>query len=261
MRKFTFIVVITFILTLGIVSFAGAATHVNQGNEVQWLGHSTCLITTTKGVTILIDPWVTGNPASPVKKEDIKPDIILVTHDHFDHIGTDIPYFTKDTDAFVISHYDVIPKLVAAEVNAKNIITGGMGMNIGGRVEVKGIQVTMTEAVHSANAAGYIITLEDGTTIYHAGDTGFFGGMEILGKLYPIDLAFIPIGDTFTMGPFQAAYSLTLLKPKMAVPIHYGSFDVLVKDPAEFVKLSKQKAPNVKVNVLNPGEKIILNRK
>ena len=113
----------------------------------------------------------------------------------------------------------------------------------------------------SANAIGYIITLEDGTTIYAAGDTGLFGGMELLGNLYDIDLALIPIGNVFTMDPFQAAYSFTLLKPEKVVPIHYGSFELLVKDPAEFVKLSKEKAPDVEVIVLSPGEKTILGKK
>ncbi len=258
--------ILAFSLTLilifisGTISFASGSS-TNPGNEVKWLGHSTCLITTEKGTKILIDPWITGNPVCPIKKEDIRPDIILVTHDHFDHIGTDIPYFAKDSNVTVIAHYDVVPKLIAAGVDAKNIITGGMGMNIGGQVEVKGIKVTMTEAAHSANAAGYIVTLEDGTTIYHAGDTGLFGGMELLGKLYHIDLALLPIGNIFTMDPFQAAYSLTLLKPKQVIPIHYGTVNGLVKDPSEFVKLSKEKAPFVEVTVLNPGGKITLGGK
>lgn len=242
------------------MSFAYGAALNKGGNEVKWLGQSTCFITTAEGTKILIDPWVTGNPVCPVKKEDLKPDIILVTHDHFDHIGTDIPYFTKDSDGIVIVHYDVAQKLIASGVDAKNIITGGMGMNIGGQVEVKGIKITMTEAAHSANAAGYIITLEDGTTIYHAGDTGLFGGMELIGKFYHIDLALLPIGNIFTMDPVQAASSLTLLKPAKVIPIHYGSFELLVKDPATFVKLSKDKAPNVEVNVLAPGGKITLGK-
>ncbi len=261
MNKIKFILVLTLIITFGIMSFASGATPDKQENEMKWLGHSTCLITTEKGTKILIDPWVTDNPVCPVKKEEIKPDIVLVTHDHFDHIGKDIPYFTKDSNVIVIVNYEVSPKLIESGVDAKNIITNGMGMNIGGQVEVKGIKVTMTEAAHSANAIGYIITLEDGTTIYHAGDTGLFGGMELLGDLYDIDLALLPIGNIFTMDPFQAAHSLTLLKPEKVVPIHYGSFELLVQDPAEFVKLSKEKAPDVEVIILKPGEKTTLSKK
>jgi len=265
LTKTKLILSITLILIFGIISVASGATNNNQNNEatdiIKWLGHSTCLITTEKGTNILIDPWITGNPVCPVSKEEIKPDIILVTHDHFDHIGTDIPYLTKGSNRVVIVNYDVAPKLIESGVDAKNIITNGMGMNIGGQVEIKGIKVTMTEATHSANSVGYIITLEDGKTIYHAGDTGLFGGMELLGDLYDIDLAFIPIGNIFTMDPLQAAYSLTLLKPKKVVPIHYGGFEILTKDPAEFVKFSKEKAPNVDVTVLSPGEKITLDNK
>lgn len=255
MRKLIFMLVITFVILCGAVP-TFAATGGNNGNEIKLLGHSTCQITTARGIKILVDPWVTGNPVCSTKKEDVKPDIILVTHDHIDHIGTDIPYFVQESGSMVIAHYDLVPKLIEAGVDAKHIITDGMGMNIGGQVEVKGVKVLMTEAAHSANSVGYIITLEDGTTIYHAGDTGLFGGMELLGKLYSIDLALIPIGNVFTMGPRQAAYSLTLLKPKQAIPIHYGSFKILEKDPAEFIKLSKEKAPYVKITVLNPGEGI-----
>lgn len=256
MRILKFLLLSIIIFSCGV--FTTVAASESAGNDVQWLGQSTCLITTASGTKILIDPWITGNPSCPIKKEDVKPDIILVTHEHLDHIGTDIPYFTKNANSLVVVHYDVAPKLISAGVETKNIITGGMGMNVGGLINVKGIKIIMTEAAHSANAAGYIMILEDGTTIYHAGDTGLFGGMKLLGDLYRLDLALLPIGSTFTMDPGQAAYSLTLLKPRAVIPIHYGSFDILIKDPSDFIKLSKKQAPNVKVITLNPGEKTTL---
>ncbi|KKM10413.1 beta-lactamase [Clostridiales bacterium PH28_bin88] len=228
-------------------------------NSVKWLGHAACQITTEKGKVILIDPWITGNPSCPVKKEDIKQaDVILVTHDHFDHVGTDIPDLVNATGATVIGQPELVKNLQGAGVKAENIIFG-MGMNIGGQVEVAGIKVTMTEAVHSSGAgepAGYIITLEDGKTIYHAGDTGIFGGMEILGKIYDIELALLPIGSVFVMDPLQAAHSLTLLKPKHVIPIHYGTFPILVQDAEGFISLAEEKAPETKVDAIKPGEEV-----
>ncbi|MFZ5649846.1 MAG: metal-dependent hydrolase [Bacillota bacterium] len=230
-------------------------------NSVKWLGHATCQITTGTGKVILIDPWITGNPACPVRREDIgKADIILVTHDHFDHMGSDIPELVRSTGATVIAQPELVGVLREAGVDPGNIING-MGMNIGGQVEVAGVGITMTHAVHSSTAGdpvGYVIFLEDGKTIYHAGDTGIFAGMGILGSLYNIDLALIPIGSVFVMDPLQAAHSLTLLKPRAAVPIHYGTFPILVQDAGEFARLAGEKAPEVKIEVIKPGEEVVL---
>jgi L-ascorbate metabolism protein UlaG (beta-lactamase superfamily) len=230
-------------------------------NRIKWLGHAAFEITTDRGGVILIDPWITGNPSCPVAKNDIKKaDLILVTHDHFDHLGTDVPDLVKATGATVIVSPEVTGVLQKAGVSGENIIYG-MGMNTGGQGEVKGIKVTMTQAFHSSTAGspvGYIITLEDGKTIYHAGDTGIFSSMELLGSIYSIDVAILPIGSCFTMDPVQAAYSLTLLKPKKAVPMHYGTFPILVQDPGEFVRLAREKAPQVQVEVIKPGQEIII---
>lgn len=228
---------------------------------VKWLGHAACQITSETGKVVLIDPWITGNPSCPVKKEDIKrADMILVTHDHFDHLGGDIPDLVKATGAVVIAQPELAKVLQQAGVSAENIIFG-MGMNIGGQVEVAGIRVTMTQAFHSSTAGspvGYIISLEDGKTVYHSGDTGIFADMEILGRLYNIDLALLPIGSVFVMDPVQAAFSLTLLKPKKAVPIHYGTFPILVQDAQSFVNLAREKAPETAVEVLKPGQETVV---
>jgi L-ascorbate metabolism protein UlaG (beta-lactamase superfamily) len=227
-----------------------------MSHSVKWLGHAACQITTEKGKVILVDPWITGNPSCPIKKDDIKKaDIILVTHAHFDHIGTDIPEIVNATGATFLGQPEMISKLVESGLKQESAI----GMNIGGQVEVKSIKVRMTQAVHSSEAgepAGFIITLEDGKTVYHAGDTGIFAGMELIGKLYDIDIALLPIGSVFVMDPSQAAHSLTLLKPKKVIPIHYQTFPILVQDADDFVKLAKEKAPETKVEAIKPGQEV-----
>lgn len=232
-----------------------------MAHSIKWLGHAACQITSEKGTVILIDPWITGNPVCPVQKDDIKKaDLILVTHDHFDHMGEDIPDLVKATGATVIVQPELGGVLMEAGVSQDNIING-MGMNIGGTVEAAGVKVTMTQAFHSSTAgdpAGFIVTLEDGKTIYHAGDTGVFGDMEIFGKLYNIDLALLPIGSVFVMDPLQAAYGLTLLKPKKVIPIHYKTFPILVQDAGEFIRLAREYAPEVQVEAIGPGEEVII---
>ncbi len=129
-------------------------------------------------------------------------------------------------------------------------------MNTGGTSEVDGVFITMTQAFHSgtSNPNGYVVKLEDGKTIYHAGDTGIFSSMEILGDIYGIDLAMLPIGSVFTMDPLQAAVAAKMLKCKKVIPMHYKTFPFLVSDPSSFVQLAQEKAPGVEVVPLNPGE-------
>lgn len=231
-----------------------------MAHSVRWLGHAACQITTEKGVVILIDPWISGNPSCPVKKEDIKrADLILITHDHFDHLGTDVPDLVKATGAMVIVQPELVETLQKAGVSADHIVHFGMGMNIGAQAEIAGIKIIMTQAFHSCAAgspAGYIVILDDGKTIYHTGDTGVFDSMRLFGEIYNIDLALVPIGSVFTMNPFQAAVSLALIKPKIAIPIHYQTFPVLTQDAGEFIDLSSKKAPEVKVEAIKPGQEV-----
>ncbi len=143
----------------------------------------------------------------------------------------------------------------------ENVVFGGYGMNIGGSAQIKGITITMTQAFHSSATgcpAGYIIKLENGKTIYHAGDTGIFDSMRLLGDLYKLDVALLPIGSVFTIDPFQASKALTLLKPKKAMPMHYKTFPILEQDASRFVTLAKKEAPNVEVIVMEPGQQITL---
>jgi L-ascorbate metabolism protein UlaG (beta-lactamase superfamily) len=131
-----------------------------------------------------------------------------------------------------------------------------LAMNIGGSVDLDGVTVTMTEAYHTSAAgapAGYILTLEDGKVLYHAGDTGLHANMATWGELFEIDLALLPIGDRFTMDARQAAKALKLLRAKAALPMHYKTFPLLAQDATQFVKLAELEAPGSKVHVIEPG--------
>lgn len=222
------------------------------------------------GKTILIDPWITGNWVSPVTRDQItKADLILVTHDHFDHVGDTIA-LSMQTGAIVVAEYETAKALMAAGLPPDHILNGGFGRSIGGAMDIKdaaGITIAthiMTPAVHSSDsgvATGHIIKFPGGATIYHAGDTAIFGDMQIYGSLYPMDMALLPIGGQFTMDAIQAAESLRLLRPGLAMPIHYGTFPMLASDPGEFVAQAKKVAPYVGIVVLTPGQSYILHPK
>lgn len=211
--------------------------------------------------TIFIDPWITGNPVCPIKVEDItEADLILVTHDHFDHLGDTIA-ISKATGAKVVVVYETAAKLIAGGLPPDHILFDGYGRDIGGPIDIDGLTLIMTPAVHSSESGvpvGYIIKFAGGATIYHAGDTAIFSDMQLWGRLYPIDLALLPIGGGFTMDAMQAAQSLRLLKPTKAIPMHYGTFPMLAPNADEFVRLANEIAPGVGVTVLEPGESYAL---
>ncbi|MDQ7794461.1 MAG: metal-dependent hydrolase [bacterium] len=227
-------------------------------HQVRWLGHASFAISTAAGKTVLIDPWLTGNPSCPVVAAELKgPDAILVTHDHGDHLGTDIPTLVKGEGTIVAVQPEVATVLKRSGVEDRNIVN----MNIGGTVAIGDLKVTMTQAAHSAAAGspcGFVLTLEDGKTIYHAGDTGLFESMTLVGEIYHLDLALLPIGSVFTMDPLQAAVALTLLRPAKVIPMHYGTFPTLVPAADGFVRLAREKAPGVEVVVLRPGGSLSL---
>ncbi len=223
-------------------------------NTLQWLGHSTFLVNTARGTKILIDPWITGNPACPVEKEDLSAlDIILITHDHGDHMGEDVPFFASTGDPEILVQPEVLAKLSADGVE------GGTGMNIGGTATARGVEVTMVQAHHSSGVGspcGYIITTEDGKKVYHAGDTGIFATMGTLGDLYELDVALLPTGSHFVMDDRQAAHAVELLRPKTAIPMHFGTFPVLTETADEFVRLVEQGGSGAKTKVLRPGDEM-----
>ncbi|NJE43410.1 metal-dependent hydrolase [Thermococcus sp. GR6] len=222
--------------------------------KVRFLGHAAFEIVGSK--RILIDPFLTGNPAAAAKPEELEADLILITHAHGDHIG-DAVGIAKRTGAKIVAMYDIANYLVE---NNPGITT--IGMNYG-PTEVDGIKIVQVPAWHSSsdgkysigNACGYVIEL-DGVKIYHAGDTFVFKDMELLNELYgPIDLALLPIGGHFTMGPKEAAKAVELLKPRKVVPMHYNTWPPIAADPEEFKKLVGDKA---EVIILKPGESLEL---
>jgi L-ascorbate metabolism protein UlaG (beta-lactamase superfamily) len=217
--------------------------------RITWFGHAAFKIEIT-GRIVLIDPWLDENPTSPVKASEItKADVVYVTHDHGDHLG----------DAFDICKRTNATFAAAAELSRyakENDVRNVAGFNIGGSVEIKGVNLFMTQAFHTA-ARGVptgVIVEGEGKAVYHAGDTGLFGDMRFFGELHKLDLALIPMGGYYTMDAKEAAEAVKLLKPKAVIPMHYKTFPVLAQSADEFVKIVRETMPEVKVVVLNPGE-------
>jgi L-ascorbate metabolism protein UlaG (beta-lactamase superfamily) len=215
--------------------------------KIKWLGHAGFLIK-DGDKTILIDPWLEGNPLAPMKAEEItEADAVFVTHDHGDHGYADAVRICKNTKATFVSIFELSNK--AKEDGVENVLGG----NIGGRTELNGIEIIFTRALHSSKLGqpiGFIIKLPN-FKLYHAGDTGLFSDMKLLGEMYDPDIAFLPIGSLFTMGPREAAKALEFLKVQKAVPMHYKTFPSLIQDVSAFVE---QAGPMIDVIVLEPGE-------
>ncbi|MHA1630301.1 MAG: metal-dependent hydrolase [Candidatus Heimdallarchaeota archaeon] len=215
--------------------------------KVTWLGHAGIEIE-DQGKTIFIDPWLTGNPVATKKVDEIKKaDAVFVTHDHGDHGYADAVTICKNTGATFVGIFELANK--AKEDGVGNVLGG----NIGGTATVAGIEFVFTEALHSSSVGaplGFVIKLPS-MTVYHAGDTGLFMGMKLLGELYDVDLAFLPIGSLFTMGPKEAAKALELLSCQKVIPIHYKTFPVLTKSAEEFSEIV---GPMIDVIALEPGD-------
>ncbi|RLE52196.1 MAG: metal-dependent hydrolase [Candidatus Methanomethylicota archaeon] len=217
--------------------------------KVRWLGHAGFEIEISEK-RILIDPWLTGNPVAKNKPGEFKEvDVILVTHDHGDHLGDAIE-IAKNTGAVFVGIYEL--SQYALSQGVKDTV----GMNIGGSTIVKDLKVIMVPAFHSCERGapvGFVIQHGD-ESVYHAGDTSLFADMKLIGELYKPKLALLPIGSHFTMGPLEAAKATELIKPKVVIPMHYNTFPVIKQDPHEFEKLVKKFAPDVKVIVAEVGK-------
>lgn len=228
--------------------------------KIKWLSHAGFQITSGDGKVIYIDPWF-DNPVSTFKLENAeKATLVLVTHDHFDHVGQ-APELVKKTGGLLVANVETAKRLQTdSQIPAEKVCYFGYGMNTGGKLEYEGITVTMTQAFHSTatgSPCGYIIRLEDGTTLYHAGDTGVFSSMKLLGEIYGIDVAMLPIGSVFTMDARQAAWAVKLLAPKVVIPMHYKTFPIIAQNADEFTSLAGKEAPGVKVAVLGVGEEYV----
>jgi L-ascorbate metabolism protein UlaG (beta-lactamase superfamily) len=226
-----------------------------------WIGHGTWKVRSAKGKTIYIDPWVMNNPvATEALKKVEKCDLMLITHGHFDHVH-DALEIAKATRPKIVTNFEIGAWLGSKGVDGDSII----GINTGGTVDVDGIKVTLVHAEHSCgisdgdkiiyggNAGGLVIEFENGFTIYFAGDTDVFGDMALISELSEFDVAFLPIGGFYTMGPDRAAKAVSLLGVKTVVPMHFGTFPALTGRPKALQELV---GPGVKVLDINPGDTV-----
>jgi L-ascorbate metabolism protein UlaG (beta-lactamase superfamily) len=234
----------------------------NDGNvTITWLGHATTQIVTPTGKTILIDPFLTDNPSTPEHLKSVENvDLMLITHGHFDHIA-DAVSIVQQTGCSVVAIYEICSYL------GKKGVTSCTGINMGGTVRWEGVEITLVQAVHSSTitdgdqtfpggeAGGFVIKLENGFVIYQSGDTAVFEGMALIGRLYRPDVAILPIGDHFTMGPAQAAEAIRMLDVDAVIPIHWGTFPVLTGTPAALKERTKG-ISGLKILAIDPGESV-----
>ncbi len=229
--------------------------------RITWLGHGTVLIETSRGTRALIDPFMSQNPAFPKGFElPARIDAILLTHAHFDHIADTVPTAAHHGSIVVAVHE------LAGYMERKGVAQT-MGMNLGGTVTIADLAITMVEAKHSSSmqdedglhyggvAAGFVIAVDGGPVIYHAGDTNVFGDMKLIGELYEPQVALLPIGGHYTMGPREAALAVRLIGPATVLPLHFGTWPPLKGTPAELTALIDT---GVEVIAWKPGEAVTL---
>ncbi|MCS7200038.1 MAG: metal-dependent hydrolase [Caldimicrobium sp.] len=223
--------------------------------KITYYGHSCFKILSPEGKKIIIDPWIT-HPLAP-KDIDLGPyDYILITHAHGDHLGDTIK-LARTAVTEVVAIHEIQQYLLAQGVPKAT------GMNIGGSFRTNSLTFTMVPAMHSSSlpdgsyggeACGFVITLENGESIYHAGDTGVFGDMSLIGELYQPKVALLPIGDHYVMGPKEAAKACQLIRAPIVIPMHYGTFPILTGTLEAFMGELQKYPFQPKVIPLKPGE-------
>ncbi len=229
----------------------------SQPTRITWLGHATVLVQTPKGTNILIDPFIANNPKYPKSFElPAKIHYILLTHGHGDHISDAAPVAMKHGST-VIAVYEL-----ASYIGNKGV-QDTIGMGHGGTVQLEDVAATLVDARHSSGAqdekgvhyvgiaGGFVLEVAGGPVLYHAGDTCVFGDMQLIRELHKPEIAMLPIGGHYTMGPKEAALACRLLAPKVVLPIHWGTFPPLKGTPEQLAALVE---PAVKVERWNPGD-------
>jgi L-ascorbate metabolism protein UlaG (beta-lactamase superfamily) len=234
----------------------------NADVSFTWVGHGTWKARSAKGKEILIDPWVMGNPAAPEMLKTVdRCDLMLITHGHFDHIH-DAQEIARRTKPTIICNHEIGVWLGSKGIDGEKIIAG----NHGGTIEAEGIKVTLVHAEHSCGitedtgaiiyggqACGFVIEFENGFSVYFAGDTDVFGDMALIAELGNFDVAFLPIGGFYTMGPERAAKAVSLLGVKTVVPMHFATFPILAGRPDQLQELVGN---GVKVLDIKPGDTV-----
>ena len=219
--------------------------------KVTYYGHSVFLLDDGK-TKIIIDPFIEGNPMAPVKEKDITVDYVIVTHGHGDHLG-DAVSIAKRNNATIVAVNELANYVANQGAKAHNMHIGG-GYNFPfGRIKftIAHHGSSSGEGIYTGEPSGVLVTIA-GKTIYHAGDTGLFSDMKLIGEMNPVDLMLVPIGDNFTMGIDDAVKAVELVNPKFTIPMHYNTFPVIKADPNEFIKKISDKGYRGKV--LNPAE-------
>jgi L-ascorbate metabolism protein UlaG (beta-lactamase superfamily) len=227
--------------------------------KITYLSHS-CVHIETGAHKLLFDPFLTGNPLAPVAAGDVACDFILLTHGHDDHVG-DAGDIARRTGAKIISNYEIATWFGGQGLATHGMYHGGKWDFPFGRAKYvlahhgSGYPGPDGTMLYMGNPGGFVLTLE-GKNVYHAGDTCVFSDMQLIGRMHPLDLAFLPIGDNFTMGIDEAVEALRFLRPKKVVPVHYNTFGLIEVDPQEFK--ARAGVAGFEVEVLAPGASMTL---